>query len=293
MIRHKARLSTMNQTWSPCFLGNALDNRIVSFPNQTTWRLSKKVTEKPWQGSSHEDRKKQRGEDKNELWAPSEAHAVYECIQVKGPQPDTLAIIKIRIEVPLNPEEHCDPKKRVKEASGMRLHRNTTREIATLDKLTAAGCSSSPTLLSVKIEMQTKSASYLRYPGEGMVSPSYISSSGERYWLSEGYIVYILMAKLPGQPLSYLTFWNDQLFTEHERDEVRKAFKEAFTEFKQLGIIHGDEKMENLLWDNERKKCYIIDMELSSEIKTCPAILWEEQDFFPWGLARDYSEPHW
>jgi hypothetical protein len=41
-------------------------------------------------------------------------------------------------------------------------------------------------------------------------------------WLPGGYIVYILMELLPGEPLEY--FWELPL---KERDEVRKAFRTA------------------------------------------------------------------
>jgi hypothetical protein len=41
-------------------------------------------------------------------------------------------------------------------------------------------------------------------------------------WLPGGYIVYMLMELLPGEPLEY--FWE---LPRKERDEVRKAFRTA------------------------------------------------------------------
>ena len=68
---------------------DCLDGRVVTFPDDTTWQLTKKISEKSWEGS----------ETREEAdWQPSEAHAVYECTQIRGSHPGSVAIVKVRIE---------------------------------------------------------------------------------------------------------------------------------------------------------------------------------------------------
>ena len=69
---------------------DSMNDRLVTFPDSTVWQLKKKICEKPWEGSSSRQNR--------DSWQPSEAHAVYECVQIQGPQPRNEAIIKIRIE---------------------------------------------------------------------------------------------------------------------------------------------------------------------------------------------------
>jgi hypothetical protein len=73
-------------------------------------------------------------------------------------------------------------------------------ELDALKQLTEAECSSAPTLLNHKQEKQT----------DDMLVP-------------QGYILYILMNRLPGVPLG--KFW---LMNEAERHDIREAFKVAY-----------------------------------------------------------------
>ncbi len=70
-------------------IGDSMNNRVVTFPDKTAWQLKRKICEKAWEGSSTR---------KDEDWQPSEAHAVYECAQIEGPESGSMAIIKVRIE---------------------------------------------------------------------------------------------------------------------------------------------------------------------------------------------------
>lgn len=72
-----------------CVIEDSLDGRVVTFPDPTTWQLTKKISEKPWEGSETRE---------EEDWQPSEAHAVYDCTQICGSHPGTAAIMKVRIE---------------------------------------------------------------------------------------------------------------------------------------------------------------------------------------------------
>ncbi|KAL8918051.1 MAG: hypothetical protein Q9208_007573 [Pyrenodesmia sp. 3 TL-2023] len=205
----------------PWILEDSLDNRVVKFADHTAWRLTKKLSEKSWEGTAPEERDNL---DEDDEWQPSEAHAVYECVQVQGPWRGTVAIVKVRIEVPYSLPPDEDPQERAKEASGMRLNDWTMQEIETLERLTAGGCSATPTLLAVKVDVQDESV--LNSSGK----PEFESRWGEniQWWMPGGYIVYILMEKLPAEPLDIYTYWKGQRFTMEDRNEIRKAFKKAY-----------------------------------------------------------------
>ncbi|KAI4114456.1 MAG: hypothetical protein LQ345_004758 [Seirophora villosa] len=210
-----------------------LNDPVVRFPNETSWQLTNQISGKPWEGTYEIEREElEHGED----WQPFEEHAVYECVQVQGPQLGTVAIMKVRFEVPEHLPPNHDPQERAKHASGMRLNFYTSAEIRTLERLTAAGCSATPTLLAVKVDTQDA----LNQPG--LISP---------WWMPGGYIVYILMARIPAQSLDITSFW---IFSQNERDEVRSAFRKAYTEVLRNGIIHKNAKLENLMWDKTNRK---------------------------------------
>jgi hypothetical protein len=88
---------------------------------------------------------------------------------------------------------------RAKQASVI-LYPGTEQEIEALSILTKAGCSSSPALVTWKQEQQ-----------------------GKHDWVPGGYIVYILMSKVPGIRVHPL-----QDFSLQEREAIRTSFKEAW-----------------------------------------------------------------
>jgi hypothetical protein len=79
------------------------------------------------------------------------------------------------------------------------IHEHTSTEIAALKQLTNASCQSTPRLLDVKKEMQSEDD---EFPG--------------------GYVIYILMTFLPGNPP--YGFWK---LPREEKARIQKAFKEA------------------------------------------------------------------
>jgi hypothetical protein len=88
---------------------------------------------------------------------------------------------------------------RAKQASVV-LNPGTEREIEALSILTKAGCSSSPALITWKQERQ-----------------------GKHDWVPGGYIVYLLMERVPGIRVHQL-----KDFSLQERDAIRTSFKEAW-----------------------------------------------------------------
>ncbi|KAL2217031.1 hypothetical protein M432DRAFT_620120 [Thermoascus aurantiacus ATCC 26904] len=64
-----------------------------------------------------------------------------------------------------------------------------------------------------------------------------------------GYIAYTLMNRLPGVSL-HDRFWT----LEHEgRDDVREAFKRAYIDCVNCGVVSYDRGVHNLLWDQETR----------------------------------------
>src|SRR4051794_14003128 len=95
----------------------------------------------------------------------------------------------------------ANPREREKYASE-ELNDFTGLEIEVLTRLTERGCSASPRLISWTREVQD----------ETMCVPG-------------GYVVYILMEKLPGTPP--LNFWVEKSFSLKDRDMVRRSFRAA------------------------------------------------------------------
>ncbi|KAL8743400.1 MAG: hypothetical protein Q9184_008120, partial [Pyrenodesmia sp. 2 TL-2023] len=105
----------------------------------------------------------------------------------------------------------------------MRLNGTTVQEVEILKRLTAAGCSSTPSLLAVKVDVQDESVL------NSKEKPQFRKYWGDRqWWMPGGYIVYILMAKLEAESLDINSFWDEKIFAKRDRDEVRVAFRKTF-----------------------------------------------------------------
>lgn len=121
------------------------------------------------------------------------------------------------------------------------MNQATLSEIARLERLTEAGCTSTPRLLDYQRINQTN-----------------------KMWLPGGYMVCILMELLPG--ISLENFW---VLPREERDQIRNAFRvaleyvEAFAnasltstrEVRRLSRLDpADMLPQNLLWDKQKQK---------------------------------------
>ena len=83
-------------------------------------------------------------------------------------------------------------------------HRYTLDEIEALRTFGALKCANAPHLLSLVAD--------------------YLPSGRDEQAMIGGYVVFMLMNKVPGQPLDYDTFWEKD---EETREEIRQAFKVA------------------------------------------------------------------
>ena len=53
----------------------SFDDQTVYFPGKGSWRIGEMLSEKDREADNLDD---------DEVWYPSEAHAVYKCVQVEG-----------------------------------------------------------------------------------------------------------------------------------------------------------------------------------------------------------------
>jgi serine/threonine protein kinase len=107
----------------------------------------------------------------------------------------------LHIRIPDIQTIHPNPSERAKYASN-ELSGFAENEIEVLAKLTECNCSGVPRLISW---MRVK--------------------QGKTMWVPGGYVVYILMEKLPG--ISPSDFFNEKKFSSEDRVEIRKAFRVA------------------------------------------------------------------
>ncbi|KAI7972651.1 hypothetical protein EIK77_009114, partial [Talaromyces pinophilus] len=96
--------------------------------------------------------------------------------------------------------------------------------------LTKGGCESVPQLLNWTREKQDNNSGPV--PG--------------------GYLVYLVLQNLPGVRLSCEDYWN---FSGTQREEIREAFKVAYMDCFNKGIIRTGGKLgTSLIWDDATKK---------------------------------------
>ncbi|KAK2757286.1 hypothetical protein FQN54_004800 [Arachnomyces sp. PD_36] len=187
---------------------------------------------------------------------PCQATAVYRCRQIE-PASGKEGIIKIHMQIP-----HSGGPS-VKQAANeeiTRINICAKTEIDFLTHLTKHGCRSTPRLISHTLIRQTEE---MRLPG--------------------GYIIFLLMEKLPGKTI--FDFWNYDLGT---RNRIRAAFKSAWMEMNSACVRHNDTAIRNILWDEEAEKCYILDFE-DAEFIDSPTN-WPTHEFSYWELEKKSQE---
>lgn len=201
------------------WIEDSFDDWSFDFRHNGTWKIQKKLAEKEWIPENGEW---------NEVLYPAEAHAVYECVQVEGSEIGKIAILKLRIQCVISclgvqyiPKlmkgfripEPSPPPPNENGAKYAKFNYATDNEINFLERLTDANCPATPRLLAVHTDIQH----------EPVLRGCYYEDEEQPYWVPGGYIVYILMEKLPGEDLTY--FWT---FPPQEREEIRQAFREAY-----------------------------------------------------------------
>ncbi|KAL2004255.1 hypothetical protein VTN02DRAFT_4770 [Thermoascus thermophilus] len=216
----------------------------------TTWKLSPFLSERVLHG------------DEVNSVEISEASGVCIATQIDGPLRGREAILKVRMQIPPwydQPGECSRDKAYYAKFKSNQISHWADHEINILDELTKKGCSCTPKLLSFATQKQR-----------------------DTDWVPGGYIVFILMEKLPGRDLTAF-----DTFSPDRRYEVRIAFGRAIRELHALGYWHQDPDKKNALWDEESKKCFILDMEdVTYEGKRIQFV--PKRDYGRWGIDRDF-----
>ncbi|KAF2277877.1 uncharacterized protein EI97DRAFT_465993 [Westerdykella ornata] len=225
----------------------SFEGRIITCEDGSSWKIAAPVSSPRYQRVN----------------SPCEATQVYTCICVEDPtgNHDGLeAVVKVKYQIRGSRPSIVEYEHLVEENLELArywLHATTNpveipnqsgiNEVRALRYLSQKNCPYTPHYLGYSCLTLEEGVDH-----EGIVG---------------GYAFFIIMTKVPGQPLLSV-FLN---LSASEREEVRQAFKEAITEFHALGMVHRDAGMRNLLWDRESRKCYIIDFE-EHEIYRTPYI---------------------
>ncbi|KAE8154408.1 hypothetical protein BDV25DRAFT_109225 [Aspergillus avenaceus] len=224
-------------------------NRQITFEN-STWQITHKLKE----------REIPHSKDEVESWGlDSEAHGIFVCVNTRSRCED--AVVKVRMQIPYIKTAYNSGQERAEQAptcvSG--LHPLTQFEVNALKGLTLKGCSSTPKFMGSKFQAQ-----------------------GSEDWVPGGYLDYVLMEKMSGtRPPAH---W--ERVPQQERDTVLAAFKRAYLECRACGWKHDDPGVQNILWDSEKGKCYLVDWEDCTEIE--PDAFWREGLYVMWNLKSDY-----
>ena len=116
----------------------------------------------------------------------------------------------------------------------------------------------------------------------------HIEDQPENSWLTNGFLVYIVMRHKKGARLTKDEFW---AMKRRQRDEMRTAFMNSYNEMLYLKICHGDQAIRNLLWDLDSTpvQCNIVDFEganmLEESVKRDAKL--SKWTYLPWGLAEN------
>ncbi|KAF2637345.1 hypothetical protein P280DRAFT_472070 [Massarina eburnea CBS 473.64] len=101
-----------------------------------------------------------------------------------------------------------------------------------------------------------------------------------------GYLVFILMPKVPGLRIEHRWYW---FLSKGKRDEIREAFKKALLSVWDCGIEPHDISLDNLMWNEEKRKCYILkfkDCTFFNEKKGGTKPEWTDKLWECWQLAE-------
>lgn len=207
--------------------------RVISLSRTRgdSWKLGEKLGEKYSQ--AEEPGRRPGGATCPEAWATYICYDILDNDKKSRPQDQNaggsflyillckrMLAVNFSHRIPYHGTEFNSPESRARHARDD-TSRLIKSELRALEQLTREGCCSAPRLLKYKIDKQDYT---LLVPG--------------------GYIVYILMDRLPGVPLG--DFWDRG---EAERQEIRDAFKVAYMDCIACGMITLDRGCDNLLWD--------------------------------------------
>ncbi|KKZ61142.1 hypothetical protein EMCG_04243 [[Emmonsia] crescens] len=226
------------------------DLYLPTLRDDTTWNIGKKISEKSTLLPSIPGI--QNGK--------AEAQAVYHCEEiVQNMATGKRAIVKVRMQVPPEFPPSLDPAVRAQLAN-RKPAGWTKKELDSLRHFNEKKCTVVPQQLLVVETWQH---------GPEMPVPN-------------GYLIFIVMEKLPGVTLS--DFWSYPLL---KRDMIRASFAKSLDE---LFSFHGrpwDASLENLIYDEKTDKCYFIDFEGIDVTEDKEMLEFDDLYFYIWHLKHE------
>ncbi|OJJ32891.1 hypothetical protein ASPWEDRAFT_42929 [Aspergillus wentii DTO 134E9] len=228
---------------SICWFEQNWIGQIIECENSTSWKIVQKLGE-------HETRWTQDDFEKSKFY--SQSCCIFVCEDMKN---STEAIMKVRMQIPYEGSRYHSPERRASQAEPDQRGQSS-REIKALDILSKAECFCTPKLRGWKHE--TQSCNDL-VPG--------------------GFLDYTVMERLEGKTLS--PWWVDSLNDDHKQ-KLQTAFKTSYIECLNLNFLNLDHRAQNLIWNEEKGICYIIDWE--SWIQANSYTDWNDDIYSMWDL---------
>ncbi|KAH7086526.1 hypothetical protein FB567DRAFT_528167 [Paraphoma chrysanthemicola] len=145
---------------------------------------------------------------------------------------------------------------------------DTVQEVTAFHRLSNLRCQSTPQLLQF---META-----------------VRPGTHKEGIARGFLVIILMTKVPGVQLSYQAVC---AMSKAKRDEAREAFREALEDVWACGVQPNDSTLRNIVWDEQHRKCYIVDLEDCRvvDVNATPPEFCDEE-YRSWGLGEASHE---
>ncbi|KAJ9193123.1 hypothetical protein DTO021D3_3847 [Paecilomyces variotii] len=185
----------------------------------------------------------------------SQAWAIYVCENLNDPTDQ--AIMKIYMQIPYAGSEFDPPQLRASQA--LELQGFARSEYNALKLFTEKACPSTPKLLASKVDTQ-----------------------GPQDLVPGGFIVYLLMEKLPCCRLEDEVFWN---LDESERADIRQKFKEAWISCYNAGLVLYLGNTDNILWDAATKRLYFTGFQYTCSSEEY-AQGWDDKQLRLWFLSK-------
>ncbi|KAE8379789.1 hypothetical protein BDV26DRAFT_290950 [Aspergillus bertholletiae] len=169
-------------------------------------------------------------------------------------------VMKIFMQVPFEGSEYASTEYRAFEASkalSLDLDFHISSQIKALKTLISNSCQSVPSVVAIKYNRQEETDPV---PG--------------------GPILFVLMKRLPGVPLSMAIFWN---LEDSVREQIRQAFKCAWIDCVRSGIIPAFQAIEHVFWDAAANKAYITSFLMGEAPETND--IWRDSEWLAWDMA--------
>ncbi|KAJ9224917.1 hypothetical protein DTO169E5_568 [Paecilomyces variotii] len=223
------------------------DVDCVTFDNDPrTWILKEKI---------HENKSQLDKMEFDGTHVASKSWEVYICENSADPSEE--AIIKIYKQIPYIGSEFTRPQVRRRQA--LPIDGLAKKELDALRTFTEKGCASTPKLLGYKEEVQ-----------------------GPQDIVPGGFILYLLMERLPGSCLDEYAFWD---LDESERAKVLEKFKTAWIDCYNAGLVPSNGLGETIMWDPAAERVYFTGFSDSFSSEESPEG-WSERQWDEWDLFQ-------